>query len=140
MKRLVLALTIIGIAAIYSNPDARANQCCGGSGQGWKKYDRANVETKKGTVSDIKTYDRGGIHVTLKTGKETIDVHLGPPSYLDNKIKISKGDIISVTGSRVTYNGAAAIIAREVEKGGVRVPLRKDDGTPLWSGHGNMHP
>mgnify|MGYP001057387072 CR=1 FL=1 len=136
MKRFVLSLVIIGIAAVFSIPEAHARQCCGGHGQGWKHYDKATVETRKGTVEDIKTIGRGGIHVTLKGDKGTIDVHLGPADYLDKKIKIAKGDVISVTGSRVTYDGVAAIIAREIDKGGVKVQLRKDDGTPLWAGHG----
>jgi len=66
-------------------------------------------------------------------------VHLGPAYFLEKKMKIVKGDIISVTGSRVQYDGAAAIMAREIEKGGVKVQLRKEDGTPLWSGHGRRH-
>lgn len=139
MKQLLLVLTILGVAAVYSNPAASARQCCEGSGRGWMKYDKATVESKKGTVVDIEDYKKGGVHVTLKTDKETINVHLGPASYLEKKIKISRGDVISVTGSRVTYAKAAAIIAREVEKGGVTVRLRKDDGTPLWAGHGRRH-
>lgn len=141
MKPLLLALTIAGIVTFFSDPDAYARQCCGGSGdgRGWKNYDKATVESVTGIITGIKTYDRGGIHVTLKTEKGTIDVHLGPASYLEKKISIAKGEKISVTGSRVTYNGAAAIIAREVEKGGVKVQLRKDDGTPLWAGHGGRH-
>jgi len=139
MKRFVLSLVIIGIAAVFSIPEAKARQCCGGQGQGWRNYDRATVETRKGTVVDIKTYDRGGIHVTLKSDKGPIDVHLGPAYFLEKKMKIVKGDIISVTGSRVQYDGAAAIMAREIEKGGVKVQLRKEDGTPLWSGHGRRH-
>ncbi len=141
MKLIILSFTILGMVAIFSNPEVYARQCCGGSGDGraWKDYNKASVETKKGTVTDLKTYDRGGVHITLKTEKETIDVHLGPASFLDNKMKIAKGDAISVTGSRVTYNGAAAIIAREIEKGGVKVRLRNDDGTPLWAGHGRRH-
>ncbi len=136
MRQLALALTIFGIAAIYSNPAIHARECCGGKGQGWMKYDRSTVETRKGTVADIEDYDRGGLHVNLKTDKETINVHLGPASFLDKKIRISKGDVLTVTGSRVTYNKAAAIIAREVEKGGVKIQLRRDDGTPLWTGQG----
>ncbi|HOT44706.1 MAG TPA: DNA-binding protein [Spirochaetota bacterium] len=139
MKRFLLSLVIVGIGAVFSIPEAHARQCCGGQGQAWRQYDRATVETRKGTVVDIKTYDRGGIHVTLKADKGSIDVHLGPAFYLDKKVTIAKGDVISVTGSRVTYDGVAAIIAREVEKGGVKVQLRKDDGTPLWAGQGRWH-
>jgi hypothetical protein len=136
MKKLLISLTIMGMAVIFSMPEVYARQCCGGQGQGWRHYDRATVETIKGTVVDVKTYDRGGIHVSLKADKGSVDVYVGPAYYLEKKIKIARGDVISVTGSRVTYDGAAAIIAREVEKGGVTVQLRKDDGTPLWAGHG----
>ena len=99
-------------------------------------YNRATVETQKGTIADIGTFRMGGIHVTLKTAKETIDVHLGPDFFVNEKIKLAKGDEISVVGSRITWDGKAAIIAKSIAKGGATVQLRNDDGTPLWAGHG----
>ncbi len=76
-----------------------------------------------------------GVHLQLKTDKETISVHLGPKWFLENQdIQIEKGDQISVKGSRITLNEKPALIAAEIEKGDQLLVLRDKDGFPLWAG------
>lgn len=136
MKKILITLFATGLMASFYSMDLSARQCCGGGMRASMNYDRATVETLKGTIADIGTFRRGGIHVSLKTARETIDVHLGPDIFINEKIKIAKGDEITVIGSRIKWDGKDAIIAKIVGKGGVTVHLRKDDGTPLWAGHG----
>ncbi len=77
----------------------------------------------------------GGTHLDLKTGSGTFDVHLGPSGFLAAKnFKFAKGDQVEVTGSKVTFEGHDAIIAREVKMGGKVLTLRDAQGIPEWSG------
>ena len=71
----------------------------------------------------------------LKTDKETLEVRLGPTTFLEKeKFTFAKGDQIEVTGSKVKIEGADALIAREVKKGGKTLTLRDAQGVPAWSG------
>jgi hypothetical protein len=75
-----------------------------------------------------------GVHLTLKTDKETVSVHLGPAWYLENQdVKIEKKDRLEIKGSRVSFGGKPAIIASEVRKGDQILTLRDNDGFPVWS-------
>ncbi|BCB97061.1 hypothetical protein JZK55_19830 [Dissulfurispira thermophila] len=105
-----------------------------------RMYNPATVETISGTVESVDkiTPMKGmnyGVHLVLKTDKETISVHLGPGWYIERlDTKIEKGDKIEVKGSRVTFAGKPAIIAAEVKKGGSVLILRDSAGIPVWAG------
>jgi hypothetical protein len=76
-----------------------------------------------------------GVHLVVKTEKETISVHLGPGWYIENQeVKIAPKDMVEVTGSRVTFEGKPALLASEVKKGNEILTLRTPDGLPVWSG------
>ena len=76
-----------------------------------------------------------GVHLIVKTDKETISVHLGPGWYIENQdVKIVPKDKIEVKGSRITYEGKPAIIAATVTKGDEMMELRDTNGFPVWSG------
>ena len=110
-----------------------------GMGKGMAKYDTATEATLKGTVVAVNQIagprgGPGGTHLTLKTGQETLDVHLGPVAFLQKEgIEIAKGDQVEVTGSRVKSQGGEAVLAREVKKGGKTFTLRNAQGVPKWS-------
>lgn len=115
----------------------------GGWGMGskyQKMYVPAAVETLTGTVESVDktTPMRGmsyGIHIMLKTDKETVPVHLGPGWYIERlDTKIEKGDSVEVKGPRVTFAGKPAIIASEVKKGDNVLVLRDSAGIPAWAG------
>jgi hypothetical protein len=73
--------------------------------------------------------------LTLKTATESIEVHLGPVAFLnDKKITVAQGDALEILGSRVTIDGEAVLLAREVKKGDNTWTLRDQSGRPLWSG------
>ncbi len=79
-----------------------------------------------------------GIHLKVKTKSETIAVHLGPSWYLDNQeIQFKEGDEITITGSKINYQNAPAIIAVEIVKGDDVLLLRDKTGFPVWSGWRN---
>jgi hypothetical protein len=103
-------------------------------------YNPKTVRTVTGVIEKVEriTPMKGmsaGIHLVLKTDKETIPVHLGPEWYIANQeIAIEPKDKIEVMGSRVTFDGKPAIIAAEVVKGNQVLKLRDANGIPLWSG------
>ena len=135
-KALITAFSIIAFLAVTVT-ELPAQQ---GMGKGRyiadRNYNPATVETVKGTVTDISTAGTWGIHITVKTEKETIGVHLGPEWFLKNKITIAKGDSITVVGSRVKQDGKDVIIAKTIQKNGTTVVLRDDNGVPGWAGQG----
>jgi hypothetical protein len=90
-------------------------------------YDVKTETTIKGTVESVETVTGtrgrgrrglGGTHLTVKTGKETLEVHVGPTAYLTEKgITIAKGDTLEILGSRVTIDKEPVVIARQIRKG-----------------------
>ncbi len=105
-----------------------------------RMYNPQTVETISGEVISIDkiTPSKGmsyGIHLTVKTDKETIAVHLGPGWYIENQnITINPEDNVEIKGSRVTFDGKPALIAAEVNKGNEILKLRDENGFPAWSG------
>ncbi|MFP5236327.1 MAG: DNA-binding protein [Acidobacteriota bacterium] len=112
-----------------------------GPGPRGRVYDPATETTVSGTVDKVTTVDRGGnwqgIHLTLKSGEETYDVHAGPSAFIADKgFSFAAGDQLEVLGSKVTLNNAPALIAREIRKDGKSLTLRNSSGIPLWAGQG----
>ena len=146
-KSLILFIAFSLISFTYlSNTSAQGGPNWRGSG-GWgpgnpysRMFNPSTVETVKGEVVsvDMMTPAKGmsnGIHLTLKTDKETISVHLGPAWYIEGQdVQIQPKDKIEVKGSRITFNGQPAIIAMEVKKGDSTLILRDANGFPAWRG------
>jgi hypothetical protein len=90
----------------------------------------------KGTVLEIKAAEKvkDNLHMMIKSGEETIDVLLCPKSYLDEMgTTFTKGDEISLTGSKVKVDEANIVLAREVVKGEEMLLLRDGKGVPVWN-------
>lgn len=147
MRRLLVVFTAILIHSVVFSSDASAQRRGMGRGGGWgpgssyeRLYNPRTVETVSGVVVSVNRFTpiRGlsyGIHVMVKTEKDTLSVHLGPAWFIDNQeSKIKAGDKVEIKGSRVTYEGKPAIIAAEVSKGDETLTLRDADGIPAWSG------
>jgi len=101
-------------------------------------YDPKTETTFKAVVQEVKEVPgpgRGtGTHLTVKSGDDVYDVHIGPTWYLrQQNYAFAKGDHVEVTGSKVKYQEADAIIARQIKKDGGTWTLRDAQGVPLWS-------
>jgi hypothetical protein len=135
---LVAALTTTLFAAPWQNWRGSGGWGMGGAYQ--RMYNPATVETISGEITAIDkvTPMKGmsyGIHLTVKTDKETVSVMLGPGWYIERlDTKLAKGDMVEVKGSRITYEGKPAIVAAEVKKGDAVLKLRDDNGIPVWAG------
>jgi len=145
MKRLNRILALSGILLILLATSAWAQM--GGAGRGGMgpgggmgmQYDPKTVETVSGEVTQVQQMQgrAGGVHLQVKTPKETLMVILGPASYLEQqKVKIAVGDKLEIKGSRMQHPQMAMLIAAELKKGDQVVKLRDDQGRPLWSRQG----
>ena len=112
----------------------------GRQGSYQRLYDPDTVKTISGEVVKVECFvpQQGmgqGVHVQLKTLRETLPVHLGPRRFLDNQdVQIEKGDRIQVKGSQITFENKPAVIAAEIEKGDDILRLRDNNGFPRWAG------
>jgi hypothetical protein len=148
MKKIVTFIATISILSLIATPLAFAQPRMGGKGSGgWgmgapyqRMYNPKTVETIAGKVIALDTIPpmrgmAGGVHLRLVTQGKEISVHLGPAWYLDNQdFQIKEGDRIEVTGSRVTFANAPAIIAAQIRRGDRVLTLRDKNGFPAWSG------
>ena len=101
-------------------------------------YDPKTEVTIQGTVEKVDRVSSGkmpgpGIHLIVRSGSETTDVHLGPAAFIDKTMTFKEGDAVQIIGSKVTMMGKPAVIAREVKKGDQTLKLRNEKGVPLWS-------
>ena len=66
-----------------------------------------------------------------------IEVEVGPASFVSSKsVTFTKGDALTVIGSKVRRADHEVVIAREIRKGNPVLTLRNGNGLPLWSGRG----
>ncbi len=149
MKK-ILAVALMLIAGLILTTDAHARRGAGmmwGGSGGWGSnapycglYNAKATETLSGEVVSVERFtpSKGmghGVHITLKTDKETIPVHLGPLWFVEKQdIKIEANDKVEVKGARITFNDKPAIIAATVKKGDMTLVLRDETGIPVWAG------
>ena len=148
MKRVGFLFAVIPILILLLSNESLAQRGMkwkgsGGWGMGTqygRMYNPKTVETISGEVvsTDKIKPMKGmsyGVHLMIKTDKETLSVHLGPGWYIENQdIKIEPKDKVQVRGSRITFEGKPAIIAAEIKKGDEILRLRDENGFPVWSG------
>lgn len=141
----MVVISIFSLLHITQSFAQQGMQWRGGGGWGAgtpysRMYDPKTVETVSGEVVSVDTITpmKGmcyGVHLMLKTDKETISVHLGPGWYIENQdTRVEPKDKVEITGSRITFEGKPAIIAAEVKKGDEILNLRDGKGFPFWSG------
>ena len=102
------------------------------------KYDVATEVTIKGAVEEIKEVPNPkgqiGIYLMVKSGGEILEVRLCPNSFLKEfEVAFKKGDLLTITGSKVRVDEKDAILAREIELGNSKITLRDKQGVPVWT-------
>jgi hypothetical protein len=104
-------------------------------------YDASAEVTLKGAVTEVKEMDcdicghQMGTHLVLKTEAESMEVMLGPASFLKKQdFAIAKGDEVEVIGAKIKMGGQDQLLAREVKKGDKTLTLRDKMGRPMWAG------
>lgn len=138
MKSWIKSATLMVALVLWSAALAPAQSY--GAAQRGRMYNTATEATFKGTVEDVRQGARGqmmGTHLTVKTDEGTREIALGPAAFIESKgFSFAKGDLVEITGSRVTMGGMEFFIAREVVKDGKTLTLRDKDGRPEWTGRG----
>ncbi len=143
MISIVIAVSLLVVVSIALAGPWHGWRGSGGWGMGSqynRMYNPSTVENVSGVIESVDKITpmqgmNSGIHVMLKTDKETISVHVGPEWYIERQdVKLEKGDKLEVKGSRVTFSGKPAIIAAELKKGDSTLVLRDSNGIPVWAG------
>jgi hypothetical protein len=126
----VVLLVALGQIAMAETPEANATA---------PKYDVKNEVTLKGTITEISERNcpisgSMGFHFTLKTADgNTIEVHVATSKFVkDYDVTLNKDDQVEVIGSKVKFQGADTIMAREVTRGTDVFVFRFKDGKPAW--------
>lgn len=103
------------------------------------KYDPAAEATFKGTVEAVRDREcpmSGGMgsHLILRLAAgNTIEVHLASTKFVKAyDLVFNKGDVVSVVGTKVQFEGVETIFAREVTRGSDTFSFRDKDGKPIW--------
>jgi hypothetical protein len=103
------------------------------------KYDPATETTLKGVVDDVKEVPNSyagetGLHLMLKTEAGILEVQVAPVSFLKAmEITFAKGDELKIVGSKVTKDGNALVLARDITRGSNELVMRDKQGDPVWT-------
>jgi len=102
------------------------------------RYDKSTEVTLKGTVERVESHTGkmgwNGTHFVVRFASETLSVHVGPSAYVAQQgFVFTPGDEIEVTGSRISFEGSEVLIAQKIRKGESLLPLRDEQGFPVWS-------
>jgi hypothetical protein len=104
---------------------------------GLPKYDPHTEMKTKGAVDEVNMLPLGArkdfIELVLKNGDDKLHIYVCPKTFEDEMgISFSKGDEISITGSKVKQEDLDVILAREIVKGTDTLMFRDDKGNPVW--------
>lgn len=136
-SRIIMLIVTIVILLLIITPAAVGQKS--GTSVIVPKYNRAAEVTFKGTVEEVR--DRqcpmsGGLgsHLILRLSPtETIEVHLASTKFVKTyDLVFSKGDVVTVVGAKVQFEGVETIFAREVTRGSETFVFRDKDGNPIW--------
>lgn len=98
-------------------------------------YDKSAEVKVTGVIDEVKTGVDNSVCLTLKSGKGTLEVLVGPEKFLkEMEITFAKGDTIQVVGSPVTVDDNAYLLAREVARNNDVMTMRDEQGKPVWVG------
>jgi hypothetical protein len=138
MKTSYIIILMVTVALVLIITPVAAGQKSG-AGVAVPKYDPAVEATFKGTVEEVR--DRqcpvsGGMgsHLMLRLSpSQTIEVHLASSKFVKTyDLVFSKGDVVTVVGTKVQFEGVETIFAREITRGSETFVFRDKDGKPIW--------
>src|SRR5947209_2852108 len=87
------------------------------------KYDIATEAKFRGVVEEVKDREcpiSGGMgsHFVIKLDGKLVEVHIAPTKFVKSyEVAFQKGDSVEITGTKVTFEGQDAILAREIKRG-----------------------
>lgn len=109
-----------------------------------KMFDPQQVVTLQGQIDRLETVTRQGRQAVnnrqtqiahMRTDQGLVVVHLGPAEFLaQQQFRPQVGDVLDVTGGKVTTRQGEVILATTIQAGAVRYRLRDENGIPVWTG------
>ena len=104
---------------------------------GAPKYDQKTESKTKGTIDEIKLLTLGSrkdfVQLVVKSGADKVSAYVCPKPFQDEMgITFTKGDEVTLTGSKIKQEEAEVILVREMIKGTDTLLFRDDKGTPVW--------
>lgn len=122
----IITLTALGLALVLAL--AAGAQAAGSEVLKGRDYaSRGTLGSLSGTLID----DDG--EWSLKAGDAVYELHLGPPSFREDKgLTLTEGATAEVSG--FIYQNHVSVT--QMTAGGETVTLRGDDGRPAWAGTG----
>jgi hypothetical protein len=98
---------------------------------------RNNQNNNQNTNQNNPRNNHQGIHLTLKSADQTIDVRVGPAWYLEQEnMVLTAGDQVTIKGFPMNKNDQSFFVAQEITKGSQVLVLRDENGLPMWRGQG----
>ncbi len=104
---------------------------------GMPKYDLLTETKIKGVIDSVNLLSVGTrkdfTELVIKNGDDSSRIYLCPKPFQEEMgMSFTKGDQISVTGSKVKQDASDVILARELVKGTDTLMFRDDKGKPVW--------
>lgn len=104
---------------------------------GAPKYNHQTEMKTVGIIDEIKVLALGTrndfVELIVKKGDDKLPIYVCPKPFQEEMgITFSKGEEISVTGSKVKQETADIILARELVKGTDTLMFRDDKGNAVW--------
>ena len=101
------------------------------------KYDLQTETKTKGIIDEINLLTVGTrkdfTELIIKSGEDKVHVYVCPKPFQEEMgISFSKGDEITVTGSKVKQDTADVTLARQLVKGTDTMLFRDEKGNPVW--------
>lgn len=142
MTRTSLALSTAALLAAavlpMSNASAQTDSAAAKNRAG--AYDASQSVSLTGVtvirVDTVQAAAGASLSAVLASGNDSVTAWLAPVSFLTaNSITLSAGDVIDISGAKVSMAGKPSLIATTIKKGETQVVLRdKATGAPVWSG------
>ena len=142
MTRTSLALSAaalrVAVALAMSTASAQADSAAAKNRAG--AYDATQSVSLTGVtvirVDTVQAATGASLSAVLASGNDSVTAWLAPVSFLTaNAITLAAGDVIDISGAKVSMAGKPSLIATEIKKGEAKVVLRdKATGAPAWPG------
>ena len=137
MTRSHNTLSALAIIAAFALPLTNASAQDSAAAK-MRTYDAASAVTLTGVkvirVDTLSAGNNPSLSLQLESGSDSISAMIGPVTFLaSNSLMFAAGDMVDISGSKVTMAGKPSLIATEIKKGDKKVVLRdKATGAPAW--------
>lgn len=141
MTRTSIALSASALLLAIAMPVSQAHAQQADSAAGKSKaamYDAAQSISMTGvtivSIDSVKTDSGVSVNAVIAAGTDSMTAWIAPADFLSSKsVSLAAGDVIDITGSKVTVDGKSSLIASEIKKGEQKLMLRdKATGAPAW--------